>query len=485
MALNQRDKTIHPAWWTGILLLTIIGIVVVTALLFSDSFSSKAPVTLTADRAGLVMESGAKVKFRGVQVGRVATIGGGQEQVSLKLDMFPDDLKYIPANVDARIRATTAFGAKYVDLIYPSDPSPQRLAAGAVLKSQNTATEVNTVFENLVSVLNKVDPAKLNAIVSALAEGVRGQGETIGEATTAANQALLQFNPRSEQIRKDWQAFKGFSDAWAGAAPGLLKIGEEGATTAETITAHSQQLDALLMSVVGFSNSGIDLLAPNLANLISSFNTLRPTADLLYKYNPVYTCFFVGSKWWLDNGAYSTFGGNGRTVVLDAGLLPANDIYKYPDNLPIVGAKGGPGGKPGCGSLPDATKNFPVQMLITNTGFGTGLDWRPNPGIGFPGWANYFPVTRGNPQPPVIRNYYGVAPGPVVAPGQPPYGAPMYGPGGVPLWPGIPPAAPNPADGAAPLAEGPPPPAPTGPFPGEVQPVPPNVSNIQPPLPAP
>ncbi len=29
-----------------------------------------------------------------------------------------------------------------------------------------------------------------------------------------------------------------------------------------------------------------------------------------------------------------------------------------------MAAKGGPGGKPGCGSLPDATKNFPVRALV-------------------------------------------------------------------------------------------------------------------------
>ena len=77
-------------------------------------------------------------------------------------------------------------------------------------------------------------------------------------------------------------------------------------------------------------------------------------------------------------------------------LLFGDDPYRYPDNLPIVNAKGGPGGKPSCGSLPDVSKNFPVKYLVTDTGFGTGLDMRPNPGIGFPGFANYFPVTKGD-----------------------------------------------------------------------------------------
>ena len=54
---------------------------------------------------------------------------------------------------------------------------------------------------------------------------------------------------------------------------------------------------------------------------------------------------------------------------------------------------------------------------------------RPNPGIGFPGYADYFPVTRGIPEPPSIRHPGGPAPGPVPYPGAPPYGAQQYAPG--------------------------------------------------------
>ncbi len=164
------------------------------------------------------------------------------------------------------------------------------------------------------------------------------------------------------------------------------------------------------------------------------------------KYSPEYTCWLQGATWFLNNDGYSVWGGaDGRSIHLDVALLGGNDPYQYPDNLPIVAAKGGPGGKPGCGSLPDATKNFPVRELVTNTGWGTGVDIRPNPGIGHPCWVDFFPVTRAVPEPPSIRQCIpGPAVGPVPYPGAPPYGAPLYGPGGVPLWPGVPPAAPGP-----------------------------------------
>lgn len=469
--MEQRDEGLHPAWWTLILVILVGVTMWLTYALFVGTFKSTETVTLTSDRSGLVMETDARVKLRGVQVGRVAAIQGGSQPVALKLEIDKDKIKFIPANVEAQIRATTVFGSKFVELIYPSDPSEQRLAPGQVIQSRNVTVEANTVFQNLVDVLDKIDPAKLNSTLSALADGVRGQGERIGQATTAANQVLLELNPRNETITADLRAVKDFNDTFSVAAPDILATLDALSTTSTTITSNAQQLDALLLSTIGLSNSGISLLAPNQANLIKAINVLEPTTSLLNEYSPEYTCLLTGAKTLLDTGGYEAPGGNGRSLVLDVGLAPGDDPYHYPDNLPIIGAKGGPGGKPGCGSLPDVAKNWPVRNLVTNTGFGTGMDWRPNPGIGFPAWANYLPTTRAIPEPPSIRNLFGgPAPGPIPYPGAPAYGADLYAPDGTPLWPGLPPAPP-------PMAPKDPGPRPgTEPFivhsPAEVQPTP-------------
>jgi phospholipid/cholesterol/gamma-HCH transport system substrate-binding protein len=457
---RKTRRRFSPEWWTLILIVVMTAGVWLCAALFAGTFRSFVPVTLTSDRSGLVMESGAKVKMRGVVVGRVAGIQGGHEPVSLKLQIFPDEATRIPKNVEAEIQATTAFGAKYVELITPPNPSPQRLVSGTVLHSRNVSTEVNTVFESLLSVLHQIDPPKLDAVLGALAEAVRGQGERIGEATTDANEVLLALNPRMGTVRADWRSLKGFSDAYAGAAQDILATLNAGSTTATTITDQQQALDALLLNVIGFSRTATNLLAPNENNLVEAINGLEPTTNLLLKYNPEYTCLIVGAKWFLDNGGRDTLGGNGYSVLEDDSLGLGKDPYQYPQNLPIVAAKGGPGGKPGCGSLPDATKQFPVRQLITNTGWGTGVDMRPNPGIGHPCWADWFPVTRAVPQPPSLRQCLpGPAPGPIAYPGAPPYGAPLYGPDGTPLWAAPPPGAPPPP---VPGVLNPPPPYGTG-----------------------
>jgi phospholipid/cholesterol/gamma-HCH transport system substrate-binding protein len=440
MSARLGTPRIASEWLALMLVVGVIAAVAVSLGAFNRSFTPSVPVTLTSTRAGLVMEPYAKVKMRGVQVGRVATISGGSDSVSLRLEIDPDQIEYIPANVEARIDATSLFGSKFVDLVYPSDPAPQRLSAGSVLQSQNVAVEVNTVFQNLVELIEQIDPSKLNAILSALAEGVRGQGERMGQGTTAANEVLVALNSRFDTMRADWRALEGVSDTYSAAADDIIDTLAAFTTTSTTVTDQAQQLDALLLSAIGLSHSGTSLLGASKEDLIRAVNLMEPTTSLLMKYNPELTCLLVGAQNTLDHGLrHYAGGGNGRSLIMDAALLMGDDPFRYPDDLPINAAKGGPGGKPGCGSLPDVAQNWPVRYLVANTGFGSGLDVRPNPGIGFPGWANYFPVTRGVPEPPSIRYPGGPAPGPIPYPGAPPYGAPQYGSDGTPLYPAVPP----------------------------------------------
>jgi phospholipid/cholesterol/gamma-HCH transport system substrate-binding protein len=462
MTFRQRGHEVHPAWWTLILFAAIGAFFFVTTTAFAGTYNSYVPVTLRSDRAGLVMEPGAKVELRGVQVGKVGDIGGaGDDQISLTLDIDRDQIRHIPANVEAQIKATTAFGAKFVELVYPQRPSASRLAAGTVLRSTNSSTEINTVFENVVELLKMVDPLKLNAVLTAVAEGVRGQGQRMGEATSDLNDVLLALNSRSDTLRGDWRTFKDLNDTYAAAAPDILNVLNAASTTSTTVVEHSKTLDALLLNAIGLSKAGTNLLGTSRDSLVGTVNSWEPTTNLLLTYNPEYTCMLLGAQWFLDHGGRSAYGGGtaGQGFDFDIALLLGNDPYAYPDNLPIVAAKGGPGGKPGCGSLPDPTKNFPVRQLITDTGWGTGLDVRPNPGIGHPCWVDFGPVTRGTPQPPSIRQ---CIPGPAIGPdpGGPPYGAALYGPGGVSLWPGVPPASlsPAPPDAPPPPAQAAPPP---------------------------
>lgn len=435
---QNKSSQMGPQWWAALLVGAIISGIALSIAAFNNAFSATVPVTLVSDRSGLVLEPEAKVRLRGLQVGRVASVSGSGRTASIRLDIDSAVAQQIPANVEARIDATSVFGAKFVDLSYPSSPSPQGLSAGAVLTSQNVAVEVNTVFQNLVDLIDQVDPSKLNAILSAFADGVGGQGEQIGEAITSTDEVLVALNSRNDVIREDFRAAGRASETYADAAQPILAALDAATTTSATVAEQAQQLDGLLVSVAGFGRSGAELLGASKDDLIQAVDLLEPTTALLKKYDPSLTCLFLGALKTVEQER-AIVGGNGRTIIMDAQLMLGDDPYRFPEDLPIVNAKGGPGGKPGCGSLPDVADNWPVRYMVTDTGFGTGMDVRPNPGIGFPGWANYFPVTRAVPEPPSIRDEGPVAPGPIPYPGAPPYGAPLYNPDGTPRYPGVPP----------------------------------------------
>ena len=209
---------------------------------FEGTLKDTVPLTVISDRAGLVMEDDAKVKLRGVQIGEVAKVesyadSAGTNLSKLKLKIYPNEFRYLPSNVEAEIKSSTAFGAKYVDLIVPAEGASHRqLAKGAVLHSRNTTVEVNTVFENLQSIVRAIDPAKLNGVLSALADAFRGKGERIGEAISGGNQFLVAVNPKQATIRKDWQLFGKTTAAYSVAAQDLLSTLDSLSTTSVTIT---------------------------------------------------------------------------------------------------------------------------------------------------------------------------------------------------------------------------------------------------------
>src|SRR6478752_10442337 len=143
----MKSSVIRPL--TGLALIVVIGLIFALAVgLFRGSFTETEAVTVLSPRAGLVMNPDAKVKLRGVQVGAVKsleTLPDGRAVLHLAMD--PAQLQQIPANVGVDIASTTVFGAKYVQLIDPADPSPQAMVPGQVLDASRVTVEVNTVFE--------------------------------------------------------------------------------------------------------------------------------------------------------------------------------------------------------------------------------------------------------------------------------------------------------------------------------------------------
>lgn len=341
--------------------LALLMVVVVAVGLFRGSFTKSVPVTVVADRAGLVMYPDAKVKLHGAQVGQVDSIealpDGG---AALRLAIDPDAIDSIPANVGAEITSSTVFGAKFVELVPPADPAAEPLRAETVIRGGDKVTvELNTVFQQLVSVLSKVEPAKLNQTLGALAKSLDGRGGKFGQTLVDLDSALAKLNPALGNLNDELVVAPTVFDAFADAGPDLLAIIDNTTKIGDTLVDQRDNLDTLLVSAIGLADIGTEVVSANRGPLTDVVHLLAPTTDLTNRYNEALTCG-LGAMLPLANGPGLPVPG----AVLLQGFFLGRERYRYPDNLPKVAAKGGPQ----CTDLPNVGYEVRPPFVVTDIG---------------------------------------------------------------------------------------------------------------------
>ncbi|OBK18739.1 MCE family protein [Mycobacterium asiaticum] len=341
-------------------ILVIAAIVTLAITLFQGGLTESVPVTVVSQRAGLVMNPDARVTLRGVPVGKVDSIEALPDgKAAIHLAMFPSALKYIPANVLVDIASSTVFGAKSVQLIEPAEPSAQRLHAGQRLAGQHVMVEINTVFQQLVSVLDQIDPAKLNESLGALAKAFSGRGPQLGQSLSDLDSFLARLEPSLPALKRDLAVLPVVSNAYADAAPDLVRTVANANRISKTIVDEQHNLDALLISAIGLADIGNDVLSTNRQPLTTVMHLLVPTTDLTSQYHEVFTCGLGGLIRIAHGPPLSE-----PSINITASLTWGAERYRYPVNLPKVAATGGPR----CLGLPQLPFNTPPPQLITDIG---------------------------------------------------------------------------------------------------------------------
>jgi phospholipid/cholesterol/gamma-HCH transport system substrate-binding protein len=372
---KKTQKARKPRTWPDTV--AGIGLLMACALVlalvygqFRGHFTPKTQLTMLATRAGLVMDQGSKVTYNGVSIGRVAGISevelDGKPAARFTLDVDPKYVNLIPANVVAKIQATTVFGNKYVSLTSPKDVSPQRITPQNLIDATSVTTEFNTVFETIIQIAESVDPVKVNLTLSAAAQALSGLGNKFGQSIVNGNKILDDVNSKMPTIRHDIQQIAALGDVYANAAPDLFDALSNAVITARTLNRHQAELDAALLAAVGFANTGDDIFTrarPYLERLLAD---LGPTTHLLDTYSPEVFCTFRNFADVAPKIA-SVESGNHYAAQLGAAIAGSENPYVYPDNLPRVNARGGPGGAPGCWQ-PITRDLWPAPYLVMDSG---------------------------------------------------------------------------------------------------------------------
>ncbi|MBM7366033.1 MCE family protein [Gordonia hydrophobica] len=319
----------------------LAGIVTVASAQFLGWFASTAHVTLYADRAGLVMNPDARVRLRGVEVGRVKSVSTDGDRARIDLNMQTSQLKYIPANVRADISSNTIFGAKAVNLEIPESGGQGTLGAGSVITADHVVVELNTVYQQLVDVLAQLQPDKLNVTIGAVDEALSGRGKQIGDSLVQLTDILGKTNPHLPELNRLLREASGATNVYADAMPNLMRIVDNATVLGNTFVDNSANLDALLINVTGMGNTINGVLSRSKKDLMSTLTDLNPVSRLLGRQAPGLRCFITAASDAADI-ATPLLGGRNGMLLLDAGLIPGQDPYKYPNDLPEVRGDGPP-----------------------------------------------------------------------------------------------------------------------------------------------
>ncbi|MGV9819298.1 MCE family protein [Nocardia xishanensis] len=347
------------------MVLVLVAVVAVALTMFVGGFTKTATVLVEAPRSGLVLDPDAKVKVRGVEIGRVAEVNQQDDGAELKLAIDPELLKMVPANAGVDIRSTTVFGAKYVNFTVPEDASPKSLQPGATVVAEQVTVEFNTLFQHLSDVLAKLEPEKLNATLSALGTALQGRGETLGQLLVNLDVYLREMNPTLPALRQDFAATADVSNLYADTVGDLLRTVDNAVTTSQTLVDEQQGLDDVLANLVGLADTTGSVLRENENNLGTALDLLRPTTGLLEEYVPGLNCM-INAIGRLMPIANMMFGGLQPGVTMNTNFMFGAEPYKYPEDLPKVNATGGPR----CEGLDNRVPGSHANYVVTDTNEG-------------------------------------------------------------------------------------------------------------------
>ncbi|WP_158628603.1 MCE family protein [Saccharopolyspora rhizosphaerae] len=348
--------------------LAFLGLLAVLAVAqYHRAFDRVVPITVLADRSGLLMEPGSPVKLRGVEVGSVSevTTDGSGARVTVELD--PEQAERIPAEVSANLVPSTVFGAKHVELRAGRDTG-EHITAGAVVDRTRVNVELDHTFDNVMRTLSGVPPSKLNAALTSVSGALQGNGERIGALIADTDAYLRAFNPHLPELEARLPEIAATAEDYRDVVDDLSTTAANLGGTSTTLAEQDRAFAGFLLSLTGLGNSTAGTLERHGDQLVRTVDALEPTTGLLSRYSPVVPCFFQGVE---RNGEIirqvtggPEFGGTHPNTHVTVSLLPGMPAYEHPQDLPKTGVDTGPQ----CHGLPH------VQGIPPYVNYDTGAN---------------------------------------------------------------------------------------------------------------
>ena len=260
-------------------MLTVLGVVVGlfvgyaawTGLSYLGRVGGGVRLTAYLPTSGDALGPASNVKYHGLVVGRVIRVlgpasssrGHGDSRAEVVLE--PAQASRIPANVTARVLPATIFGTEYVDLVPPRVPVPARLPTAHTVRADRSA-ETLRIMDAVAAgerLLRAVDPSRLDATVSALANMLEDNGADLGRFVERASTYLGTMIAHSPAFYRDLRLLGTVLDAGAQAEPHLVAAMRSSHSTLRLVVGQRKAIDTLIAGSTGLSSDTSSFLEKN------------------------------------------------------------------------------------------------------------------------------------------------------------------------------------------------------------------------------
>jgi phospholipid/cholesterol/gamma-HCH transport system substrate-binding protein len=280
--------------WGLVFLLVLLGLVALSIGMYNKVFSPWMHVTLQADRIGNQLTPGADVKARGVIVGEVRSVRSTEDGAELSLRLQPEMAEKVPADTSAMILPTTLFGEKFVALTFSGRDAGDRpsLADGAVIAQDRsqTARETEQALNNLLPLLQTLDPVSVSTTLNALSSALRDRGDRIGGNLQLVRDYLVEFNPEMPVLQENLRGTADFADTLDAAAPDLVKLLDDLSAVNRNLVRDQAALDRFLRDTTGFAGTLEGFVAENEQRFITLARESVPNLRVYERYSPQFPC---------------------------------------------------------------------------------------------------------------------------------------------------------------------------------------------------
>ena len=327
----------------------IVAFAVLTYLSYTAAFTSTDTVTVAAPRAGLVMEKGAKVKYRGIQVGKVEDISYGGDQARLTLAINSGEMHFIPSNATVHIAGNTIFGAKSVEFLPPETPSGKSLRPDAHRASLGGAAGSQYPVPVAHRSAAQDRPRRIERHAERIGRrACEVMAMTWARLLSGLNTLTQQANPKLPALQEDFRRTGIVTNTYADAAPDLNTVFDNLPTINKTLVDQQNNLNTTLLATIGLANNAYETLEPAEQDFIDAINRLRAPIKVAHDYSPEFGCLFRAISRGIKEFA-PLLGVRKAGLFTSSSFVLGAPSYTYPESLPIVNASGGPN----CRGMPD------------------------------------------------------------------------------------------------------------------------------------